>query len=479
MAKPVGLNKRGNRYYLRVVIPDDLAALYGGRAAVNPALGTSDRADAHIRGHALRAQWEAEFAAKRRSLSPDPLPSVTPELVATLAARIRHRVLSDDDRFRSDPLLRADLRHYRAAAKARQANPLAIIGLAPPDVPQDDDGLSGATADELLAMADTNASIDGDAAVSMASRNLAAVLPLVKAEALALGLSFDVAAPGARDALLACLGAYRKAWHEVTQRDTGEVVDTPPMPAAVPSPAPASVKTLRDVYERWKVSGDTPKGADNLASVDRALRKFESQHPQLPLNAITRDMGDQYRTWIRTEFATPKTARDSLDRIKTLMNYAADTLRWIDRNEWRGLSIKATTTNKRRPWREDELKALFGSPVFTRYDLPRDAKAGHDGAYWVPLLGLYTGARPGELCQLRVADVLDVEGMPMRAFGLVCSDPDLDGPGKMDRSIAGRSIIALLPVLEISDVSTTLGLDISRGNSAGEFNELRVSTPPP
>ena len=70
-------------------------------------------------------------------------------------------------------------------------------------------------------------------------------------------------------------------------------------------------------------------------------------------------------------------------------------------------------------------------------------------------------------------------GMPMRAFGLVCSDPDLDGPGKMDRSIAGRSIIALLPVLEISDVSTTLGLDISRGNSAGEFNELRVSTPPP
>ena len=117
--------------------------------------------------------------------------------------------------------------------------------------------------------------------------------------------------------------------------------------------------------------------------------------------------------------------------------------------------------------------------MFTRYDLPRDAKAGHDGAYWVPLLGLYTGARPGELCQLRVADVLDVEGMPMRAFGLVCSDPDLDGPGKMDRSIAGRSIIALLPVLEISDVSTTLGLDISRGNSAGEFNELRVSTPPP
>ncbi|QTD44212.1 site-specific integrase [Ottowia testudinis] len=439
MAKPVGLNKRGNRYYLRVIIPDDLSGLYGGKAGVNPALGTADRAEAHIRGHALRARWEAEFAAKRRTLSPDPLPSVTPELAATLAARIRHRVLLDDDRLRSDPLLRADLRHYRAAAKTRQANPLAIIEWAPPDAPEDADGLSGATADELTAMADTNAAIDGDAAVNMAARNLAAVMPLVKAEALALGLSFDVAAPGARDALLACLGAYRKAWHEVTQRDAGSVVDTPPMPVAARAPAPASVKTLRDVYERWKVSGDTPKGADNLASVDRALRKFEGQHPNLSLNAITRDMGDQYRSWIRTQFNTPKTARDSLDRVKSLMNYAAETLQWTDRNAWRGLSIKATTTNKRRPWREDELTALFAAPVFTRYELPEDAKAGRDGAYWVPLLGIFTGARPGELCQLRVADVLEVEGVP-------CIRITDDGEGQADKSVktaAGHRMVPL------------------------------------
>lgn len=36
-------------------------------------------------------------------------------------------------------------------------------------------------------------------------------------------------------------------------------------------------------------------------------------------------------------------------------------------------------------------------------------------------------------------------GDPMRPFGLVCSDPDPDGPVKQDRSKAGSSLISLLP----------------------------------
>jgi integrase len=51
------------------------------------------------------------------------------------------------------------------------------------------------------------------------------------------------------------------------------------------------------------------------------------------------------------------------------------------------------------------LKAFFSLPLFSRYELPTNFKAGRDAAYWVPLLGLYTGARVGELAQLRVEDV--------------------------------------------------------------------------
>lgn len=46
----------------------------------------------------------------------------------------------------------------------------------------------------------------------------------------------------------------------------------------------------------------------------------------------------------------------------------------------------------------------------------------------------------------------DKDGMPMKAFGLVCSDPDEDGPGKQDRSVRGYSLVALLaPQIEVLD----------------------------
>ena len=71
-------------------------------------------------------------------------------------------------------------------------------------VPRIDD-LSGATEAERRELAELNAYLDGKAAVALAGQNLASVLPLVQAEAAKLGVVFDAATPGARDALLSCL----------------------------------------------------------------------------------------------------------------------------------------------------------------------------------------------------------------------------------------------------------------------------------
>jgi hypothetical protein len=45
---------------------------------------------------------------------------------------------------------------------------------------------------------------------------------------------------------------------------------------------------------------------------------------------------------------------------------------------------------------------------------------------------------------------LDDAGGAMRVVGLVCSDPDRDGPEKNDRSVSGRSLVARLPVRRLS-----------------------------
>jgi hypothetical protein len=61
----------------------------------------------------------------------------------------------------------------------------------------------------------------------------------------------------------------------------------------------------------------------------------------------------------------------------------------------------------------------------------------------------------------------------LRAIGLVCSDPDEDGPQKSDPTHAGRSIVALLPVKRISgaaDGIQEIMLRFKRHSSAGEFS---------
>ncbi len=436
MAHVEGLNLRGSRYYVKIIIPGDLKAIYG-KTQVNPALGTSDRREAVLRATIKRAEWLADFEVKRRALNATPLEVITPDLSALLAQRVRASVLANDDRVRSDLPLLAEIAHVRGELDRRSANRLIIPRWALP-TPRIDD-LSGATEAERQELADLNAYLDGKAAIALAGRNLAVVLPLVKAEAANLGVIFDAQTPGARDALLTCLKAYRTAHQEVTQRDAGEVIETPVVPIAPPKatkPTSEAPKRLRDVFDRWVKSGDTPRSADSTAAMDRALRQFEGQHPTVLLRDITREMGDTYRAWLLANCKASKTARDRLTGIKTLLKYAAGTLEWTQRHTWEGLDIKAKTTNRRRPVTNDELVTLFTTPLHTSYDIPKATQGGKDAAYWLPLLGAYTGARLGELCQLKAIDIQTVEGIPV----MVLTD---DGEDQSIKTEAGRRTVPI------------------------------------
>jgi integrase len=54
---------------------------------------------------------------------------------------------------------------------------------------------------------------------------------------------------------------------------------------------------------------------------------------------------------------------------------------------------------------KDELEAIFALPIFTQGERPRRGKG--EASYWIPLLLLWTGARPEEVAQLTVADFRD------------------------------------------------------------------------
>lgn len=70
----------------------------------------------------------------------------------------------------------------------------------------------------------------------------------------------------------------------------------------------------------------------------------------------------------------------------------------------------------RRPFQPDHLAQLFKAPLFVgcrssdRIYEPGSHRVT-DHRYWLPILALYTGAREGELCQLRLEDIREIEGV--------------------------------------------------------------------
>ncbi len=442
MAKVEGLNLRGGRYYVRIIVPGDLQQLYG-KTRVNIVLGTRDRREATLRGLVKRAEWIADFDAKRRQLKPEPMAVITPELAQELALRIHALALRQDDTLRDDPQTLTTLAAHVKTAEMVARSRLLIGGSSalsqPPAAAAPSDDLQGLSDDAAETLAGLNTLLDERAGADLARRRRAAVLPLVRLEAAKLGVAFDPHAEGANEALMACLTAYRTGRHEVTRRDAGEVVETPAAPAAsfkLAELAKPKARTLRDVFDRWKTSGDSKRSDDSIAAYDRALRQFEGKHPGNSLETITRDMGDGYRSWLREVSATPKTARDRLNAIKSLLKFGAETLECIPKQPWRGLDIKATTTNERRHWLADELRILFGQPLHTAYALPDIRYGGREAAYWIPLLGLFTGSRLGELCQLRADDVQTIEGISV----LIFTDK---GEGQKIKSAAGHRSVPI------------------------------------
>jgi integrase len=138
---------------------------------------------------------------------------------------------------------------------------------------------------------------------------------------------------------------------------------------------------------------------------------FESFTGDIKIPQISRDMGDKFRSWLQQQPTSSKTARDRLVWVKSLLNYACYDLELIPKNPWRGLDIKAHTEAPRQPWSDEFLTKLFSHPIWTEGLIPKDTKAGGSAAYWLPLLGLYSGARCSELCQLRTDDIKKESGV--------------------------------------------------------------------
>ncbi len=410
MAKIPGLFQRGPVWWLRVLIPADLAVAYQGRSQVVRSLKTSDWREARTLAVKRRDEWGDEFKGKRRELNPEPVARITSELGPTLAHGIRARLLRWDEDLRGSPATAETWLRFAQAFSAGNLSQLRMGPAEPSPLPSPAElealalrsPLDGLTPLQLRKLAEVNLSADEAAGRVLAGRKLSHVVPLADTEARRLGMLVDWKAPEARPVLLECLRAYRGALGDIVRRDDGTDIETPAAPVKAALGPPLK---LRDVFDKWK--GAKRRGDDSLKACERSLVAFEAQSGNPALLKITRAHGSDFRAWLLQQDLSSKTAHDRMTWVKSLLRFACRDLEWIPRHPWEGLDIAHHTETPRREWQAEQLQAFFGLPLFKAYALPSGVDAAGAAAYWIPLLGLYTGARIGELCQLRVEDVAD------------------------------------------------------------------------
>lgn len=425
VAKPIGLNRhKGRSPQIRIWVPIDLQPHYGGRKDFRISLGRVSPAEAKAKAHRIRAEKEQEFQAKRRELllAAQPLQDITPELAQVVAQGVYTEGLREDDMAREAPQVLAALQELaEVSADSAVVGAMLSIGGKKPSRAAQGASTDGMSDEAAAVLADLNAMKEGQAALDLARRRLSAVQPVADRVARKLGLAVDWSTDAGRAALRLSLEHYRKAWKDRGARDQGEAIPTPaPMLAPVGGlagglPKPSARHRLRDVFDKWKTSGDNPSAA-TIRKKEVAVRFFEQFTQDTPIEALTPEMGSEFAGWLVTKCKAEKTAKDHLDAVKSLLNRATKQggLGWLPENPWQAWRVKVRRSTSRKPWRPEDLVKLFDSPLFKSYALPTLPAAGGAAAYWVPLLGLFTGARQSELCQLRAADVeVDGEGLAL------------------------------------------------------------------
>lgn len=116
-----------------------------------------------------------------------------------------------------------------------------------------------------------------------------------------------------------------------------------------------------------------------------------------------------------------KTANKYIEFLGAVFKFSTKRLKWLAENPAEGLRLNIDRTEDRHyaSYAKEELAKLFRAPIFV------GCKNGANGAmtrgsivprtsvrYWAPLIGLYSGMRSNEICQLDATDIQMKHGLP-------------------------------------------------------------------
>ena len=229
-----------------------------------------------------------------------------------------------------------------------------------------------------------------------------------------------------------------------------------------------SLYRKEQILENWGVR----TAAQNEATFKQLLEVIGD----IPITAVTKSVVRDYRQTLlsypanrykgkRKEKTLEQLLEEgcvsiSLETVRNIMGRVSSFFNWLvkqgyrEDNPFSGVAPRRahSARSERSPFNDDDLKLLFGTAIY------KDKIYAHDWQYWLPLLGLYTGARLEELCQLKGQDFKVVDG---------CHYLDIHGEGDAENRVKTPSSIRKIPVH--SELINLGLLDVVNKRSRGCF----------
>lgn len=140
---------------------------------------------------------------------------------------------------------------------------------------------------------------------------------------------------------------------------------------------------------------------------------FKSSLVKLPSNISKKPLYRDKPVKDVLAMKVPKSDLLSISKVNAYISRVSSLFIWAvkngyaQQNPFSGQKIKENRAEHemREVFSDSDLQALFGTSSY------KSGKHKHPHYYWLPLLGLYTGARIDELCQLYLDDIYQADGL--------------------------------------------------------------------
>lgn len=442
MARLSYLLRRGASYYARMRVPNDLVDSVGKKELVK-SLGTKDENEAKRLMWPVVESWNRQFddLRARRILTPDDKADATWQHYTVTLER--------DEQSRQQTPAGADIdaatevvveRVQREQIDVRE--PLAALD-AGLDVmvlkrQREVDAISRRA--KLDAM--RKHLVEGE--VALINHEVDAYIEQNK-------LLIDPLSPERGDLARRMMRAEVEALEATLKRDKGDYTHVPADPIVKPATGTSREQakpgeTIMELFEQYAAENPKSVSVDTLAQARRdvgtfvdyigstcpvhridkkALREWKALLMRYPVKATeTKEFSGmtlaqivRHNEKVGKPVISPRTVNRYLSGLSAFCSWLVNH-GYLDQNPADGMFLKKTKDKTTVPFTVDQMNVLLKSPLFTGCQSADEwrnvAKPGNirirDHRYWVPLVMLFSGARPAEIAQLAVADVRQEHG---------------------------------------------------------------------